>query len=217
MKKTLIAVPSMDFVPIQFTASLMLMRKPTECIFDTEVGSLIYHARNRLAHSAIKNETDYVLWLDSDMTFNPDAFERLYAHIEAGADMVTGLYFRRVPPFSPVLFDKIEFSESNIISYSEFKEIPDKPFTVGACGFGCVLMKTDVLFDLMAEIKARKARGDLSFGASMFEPKGNTGEDIAFCWRARQCGYEIICDPSIPFGHVGHTVITRQFWEANKD
>ena len=47
----------------------------------------------------------------------------------------------------------------------------------------------------------------------MFTPIANCGEDIAFCWRARACGYKILADPSISLGHVGHTIITKEFFD----
>ena len=73
---------------------------------------------------------------------------------------------------------------------------------IGGCGFGCVLIKTDVLFDVQAK-----------FG-EMFNPIANMGEDLSFCWRARQCGYDIWCDPSLVCGHVGYTVINDKFYES---
>lgn len=198
--KMLIAVPCMDQVPAAFAQSLALLRKvcDTACAF--QIGSLIYRSRNDLALQAAKMEADYILWLDSDMVFEPDLAERLYKTMETtGADIVTGLYFRRVPPYTPVLFDRIDIKEE-ICSWSQFKEIPAEPFEVGACGFGGLLMKTDPVLDVQGK-----------FG-NLFAPIGNTGEDIAFCWRARQCGYKIICDPSIILGHVGHIIVDESFY-----
>ena len=40
------------------------------------------------------------------------------------------------------------------------------------------------------------------------------GEDVAFCWRARQCGYKIWCDPSTECGHVAYNTVTRDFYRA---
>ena len=36
-----------------------------------------------------------------------------------------------------------------------------------------------------------------------FTPLPHFGEDLSFCIRARECGYEICCDPTIRIGHVG--------------
>ncbi len=51
----------------------------------------------------------------------------------------------------------------------------------------------------------------------MFAPIANNGEDIAFCWRARECGYKIYCDPSVECGHVGYSVVDGQFFKAFKE
>ena len=52
------------------------------------------------------------------------------------------------------------------------------------------------------------------FGGRMFDPMDGFGEDVSFCWRARQCGYDIWADSSIEFGHVGQCVVTRGYFEA---
>lgn len=200
--KTLIAVPCMDQVPVPFCQSLALLKKVGECTLAMQSGSLIYTSRDRLATHAIQIDADYVMWFDSDMSFAPDTLERMLDTLQKNdLDILTGLYYRRVPPYSPVLFDKVEF-DGDRCDWTEFQTVPDKLFEVGACGFGCVLMKADVFFDVQSK-----------FG-KMFTPIGNTGEDIAFCWRARQCGYKIICDPSVECGHVGYSTVNGQFFRA---
>lgn len=198
--KIMIAVPCMDQCPTPFVTSLVTLRKIGECELAVKSGSLVYTSRNSLATRAMGNESDYVMWFDSDMVFAPDTLERLMKTLtENNYDIVTGLYFRRVPPYSPVLFDQLDM-DGEICYWSEFKEIPDEPFEVGGCGFGCVLMKTDVFFDVQGR-----------FG-NMFAPIANNGEDLAFCWRARQCGYKVYCDPSVVCGHVGYSIIDDQFY-----
>lgn len=200
--KTVICVPSMDTVPVQFCQSLAMLDKK-DCYLAFKTGSLVYIARNELAKLAIKLETDYVLWLDSDMTFEPDLMERLFKTMEEEkASIVSGLYFKRVPPYKPVGFDSLIIDGSGNVRITDIEAIPDKPFKAAAIGFGCVLMKTDVLISVMAE-----------FG-ELFNPMPNAGEDIAFCWRAKQCGYDIVIDPRIECGHVGHYVVTSDLYKA---
>lgn len=202
--KILIAVPCMDQVPTPFCHSLALLQKVGKCVLAMKSGSLIYTSRNDLATQAVQIEADYVFWLDSDMKFEPDTLVRMMDTLQKNdLDILTGLYFRRVPPFTPVLFDKLEINGEEC-DWSEFKTIPDELFEVGGCGFGCVLMKTDVFFDVHGK-----------FG-NMFAPIANNGEDIAFCWRARNCGYKIFCDPNIVCGHVGYSVVDDQFFKAFK-
>jgi len=201
--KTLIAVPCMDTVPVAFAHSLASLHRVGECRLFMKAGSLIYTSRNSLATTAIEDEDDFVLWLDSDMVFKADTLVRMMDTLQKhDLDMLTGLYFRRVAPYTPVLFDRLDIKEDDTCDFTEFKEIPDKLFEVGGCGFGCVLMRTDVFFDVQSR-----------FG-NMFAPIGNNGEDAAFCWRARQCGFKIWCDPTVICGHVSTTVVDDAFFRA---
>ena len=198
--KILIAVPCMDQVPAQFAQSLAALDKVGECGIAFQISSLIYTSRNKLAMLAVQKACDYVLWLDSDMVFPRDTLKRLLEDKDKG-DIVTGMYFRRVEPYHPCLFSKLEIDE-NGGALEDLKEIPNEIFEVEGCGFGCVLTPVNVLVDVISKF------GD------MFSPYNAVGEDLSFCWRARQCGYKIVCDPSIPLGHVGHYVVDRGFYEA---
>ena len=205
MKKVLIAIPCMDLVPAQFANSLAQMTsygiEDTMVSTRFNIGSLIYSSRNQLASNALEDGADYVLWLDSDMVFNPTTLLLLLKDIEEGADFVTGVYYRRTAPFSPVIFKELEIDEKNRATWENYNEFPeDGLFEVAGCGFGCVLMKTEIFRDVY-----------LKFG-HIFSPIGDVGEDLSFCYRARKCGYTLLCDPSIPLGHVAHTMVTKDFY-----
>lgn len=207
MRKILIAVPCMDQVPAQFAHSLSTLTSygipDTEISIWFNLGSLIYTSRNEIAKRALSDGADLVMWFDSDMIFNPDTLKRLLHIIDQGADMVTGIYYRRTKPYTPTIFKTMEIDDKKEeAEWTEFESIPSEPFEVAACGFGCVLMRTEMFVAVFAK-----------FG-NMFSPIGNVGEDIAFCWRARQCGYQIIADPTIGLGHVGYTIVTREFFET---
>lgn len=200
--RTLIAVPAMDTVPTRFAQSLAMLRKVGDCALTFQIGSLVYTSRNELAKKAIAMDADYVLWLDSDMFFEPDLLERLFKTLkEKNLDFLSGLYFRRVPPFTPVLFDKLEITDKGA-EWSEYQDLPADLFEIGGCGFGCVLMKTDIILEVAGKF------GD------MFTPMANAGEDLSFCIRARECGYKLYCDPKITLGHVGQTVVDQAFYRS---
>lgn len=200
--KVFIAVPCMDQLPARFCQSLAMLKGAGDTQVGFEIGSLVYFSRNNLAKAAIKAEADWVLWLDSDMTFPPDLLQRMLRICEEnGLDFLSGLYFRRNPPYSTVLYDRLEATEKGA-SFTTFESVPDDLFEIGGCGFGGVLMKTDVLMDVMGKFKR------------MFDPLDGLGEDLSFCWRARQCGYKLYCDASLEMGHVGYAEITREYFEA---
>lgn len=200
-KKVLIAIPCMDMVSARFAQSLATLKKVGQCTVSFLMGSLIYDSRNKLAGYAVQMEADYMLWLDSDMVFPPDTLERMMKTIEENdIDILCGLYFRRTHPFTPVLFNKLERDGETLV-FEDVKEIPEDLFEVAGCGFGCVLMKTDVLFDI---------------GINWFTPYIDAGEDCAFCMRAREKGYKIYCDPSISLGHMAYAPVTKEFYNATR-
>ena len=196
MAKILICVPSMDMVATGFAQSLAMLQKGgNETAIMFEVGSLIYEARNKLAKQAIAMGADYTMWFDSDMLFKPDTMIRLLAH---DATMVSGAYFRRSPPYHLVAFDECN---AETRKWTDLP-LPTETVNGGGVGFGCVLIKTEVLFEVAARYK------------TWFEPFNGFGEDLSFCWRARQCGYDILLDPTITCGHVGHIVVNEDFYKA---
>ena len=207
MRKILIAVPCMDMVSARFAQSLTTLKKVDDCIVSFIIGSLIYDSRNRLAEYAVRIDADFILWLDSDMTFPPDVLERMLKVMDEhdDIDILSGLYFRRATPFTPVAFDALETDEKGELHFTNMDEVPDGLREVAGCGFGCVLMKTDCLFDIAGKE-----------GPVWFSPLSNVGEDCAFCMRARKYGYKIYLDPSIEFGHMGYAAVTRGFYEATK-
>ncbi len=196
MSKILICVPSMDMVAAGFAQSLAMLQKGgNETAIMFQVGSLIYEARNKLAKQAIKMGAEWTMWFDSDMIFQPDTMLKLLEH---NAPMVSGAYFRRSPPYHLVAFDECDTKNRK---WSDLK-LPTETVKCGGVGFGCVLVKTDVLFDVAAKFK------------TWFEPMNGFGEDLSFCWRARDCGYDILLDPKISCGHVGNIVVNESFYKA---
>lgn len=202
--KILIAIPCMDQVHALFAQSLATLNRVGECAVAFQTGSLIYTSRNNLGRQAIEHDFDYVLWLDSDMVFTPDLLERMLKTMqENDLDFLTGTYFRRVAPYTPVLYDLLEYHENGGANWSEYKKLPTEGLIeVGGCGFGCVLMSTEILMSVQGR-----------FG-TMFHPLPTMGEDLAFCWRARECGYKLMCDAGLVVGHVGTAVVNDAFWRA---
>ena len=169
-----------------------------------QVGSLVYDSRDKLAKKAIEMDADLVFWLDSDMIFEPNVLVDMVKTLEDNnLDFLSGVYYRRREPYTPVLFKEMGMFEGKSWT-TEFEEIPTELFEVGACGFGCVLMRAEMLLSVVSR-----------FG-EMFYPINRAGEDISFCWRARECGYKLIADPSIKLGHYSQQIVTKQFYEAFK-
>ena len=142
-----------------------------------------------------------MLWLDSDMQFEPDLIERLGADIDQGLDFVSGLYFTRKSPVKPCVYEICRPTEERgeIVPTAEsFKQIPDGIFEIEACGFGAVMMTTDLI---------------LRAGPLPFFPSEGFGEDLTFCRKLRAAGVRLYCDGSIKLNHIGTTFINEQTWK----
>lgn len=187
-EKVLIAIPTLNTVNIRFVASLMgLVTRPypdyavnVQFIAD----SLTYTARNELARIAIDDGYDYILWIDSDMTFTSNTLDRLMQSMGTDKEMVTALYFKRRGDHGPVIYKNT--------SETYYDHPQDAVFPVDGCGFGMVLMRTDILRRVINEKDGL-----------LFHPDPDLGEDLSFCRRFRQTGGVIWCDPSIVCGHIG--------------
>ncbi len=189
--RLLIAIPCMDTVRYEFAESLCkLCKRLSDIGVDYETrfleGSLIYMARDQLSNIAIDEGFTHVLWLDSDIQFSSDIVEILY---KKKKPFITGIYRSRRKPFAICLFSDLERGQRQT-------EIPQELFTVDACGFGCVLMETEVL-----KVVRR------NYGV-FFLPTQQAGEDIAFCKRWTDLGMSIYADPDARVGHITYVPIT---------
>ena len=116
------------------------------------------------------------------MQFTRDIFNILRS---ANKPFVTGIYRSRRSPFAYALYSDLERGQRVI-------NLPSEPFEIDACGFGCVLMETDV---------ARLVRG--AFHAC-FLPTVKCGEDLAFCERYKRTGGKIYAVPDAQCNHIAY-------------
>lgn len=201
MLKYLIAIPCFDTVYTDFMLSIMNMQRIGECYCQVVKSSLVYDARNTLAQQAIENKFDRVLWLDSDILFEPSLMIDLSKHLDNGLEFVSGLYFKRKYPTEPVVFQTITQTQegkeliTHAITYKDYPK--NQLFEVDATGFGGVMMTVDL-------IKRVKDKYGLPFS-----PHLGLGEDMSFCWRAKQIGAKLYCDSSIKLKHIGSIAYTE--------
>lgn len=200
--KTLIAVPCMDYLEADFVESLLNLKKVGECSIQLLKSSLVYDARNQVSQMAIKQGFDYVLWIDSDMTFEPDMMERMFESI-GDKQLLTALCFSRRPPFKPCIYSDIDVKNDGMAALPIAKTLYDYPrdqiIEVAACGFACVLQKVEMI-DVMTT----------TYGVPFF-PIAGLGEDLSYCYRAKQLDYKMYADTSIKIGHIMRMSVDENF------
>ena len=196
--KVLIAVPALDTMPTLTAYNMLTMKRDCPSRFSFIVRASCHDARNMLAREAIDSDADRVLWIDSDMVFGDDLMLRLGADLDAGWDMVCGLYFKRELPTTPVIYRDISMTTGKAEQYSDYPR--DEVFPIAGCGFGAVMMNTELL-----------KRAD-TFKTGPFTLLPHLSEDLSFCKRAADVGARMACDSRIKVGHVGQIVIGEQMY-----
>lgn len=191
--KILLGMPCVHEIPTKTVISLLQTVQKGVVEPMLVDGSLVYDARDGIATYAVNNGYDYVLYADSDMIFCADDLKKLVAH---DVGICSGLYKTRRGENKNVMYSKIITRRR--FPYRQPELIEDMAITgfsrVAACGFGFCLIKTSVLKSMFKRYK------------SLFEPKWGVGEDIAFCIRAKRCGFYTFADRDVKLGHIGETV-----------
>lgn len=202
--KVLIAIPTMATMPIQFFTSFLGLEKIEGTKVAIESGSLVYMARSNLTAKALDGNFDYIFWLDSDMTFEPNVLKRLVHDAEYyGLDCVTGICFKRSFPTYPTILKELSWDDGANIA-EPYKDYPkDELFDIAGCGLACCLVKVDALKAVMDK-----------YQCSPFEPLPGLGEDYSFCYRLAGCGIRMMCDSRVKFGHVGSFIFNESVYNG---
>lgn len=203
--KTLIAIPCMNMVHTTFMCCFKDLDFPKETAYMVTRNTLIYTARNRIALNAIKMGFDRVLWLDSDTIFESDTLFRLSEDMDKGIDYVSGLYFMRQVPTSPVVYSDVWWNvqpDGNVqTGNTAFFDYPkDTLFEIAGSGFGCVMTSVELLKDVCEKY------------GNPFTPLMGMSEDMAFCWRVKQIGRKMFCDSRVKVGHSGEIVFDEDMY-----
>lgn len=191
--KVAICVPVRDFVTAAFSYSLaMLLKKCGETGLKTSlhmvIGSEIASQRQQLVNAALETDCTHIFWLDSDMKFPVDILEKL---LTLNKDIVGCNYSTRVSPYRPVAFTSDVDMDLRLNAKTGVH-------TVCAVGLGCLLVKRTVLTDM--SVPHFRVDWDETYTSLI-------GEDLYFCRKAREVGYEIHidCDLSQLISHIGTT------------
>jgi GT2 family glycosyltransferase len=138
---------------------------------------------------------DYIMWIDSDIIFNFKQFIRLLNYKK---DICSGLYLMQGGRnFACVKnWDEEFFSKNGHFQFLSPRDIQDEKslLKVNYVGMGWMLVKKGVFESLEYPWfePIRKQIGDtIDF----------TMEDVAFCHKAIEKGYEIFVDPKVIVGH----------------
>jgi len=185
-KKILIAIPTDKYISPETFKSIYDLNIPHgyKTHFQYFYGYRIDQVRNLIANWA--KDYDYLFSVDSDIVLPNDTLEKL---LRADKDIVSGLYVQRNDDNVLEIFTN---TKDRRIKYEEIKD--KELYEVEGVGFGCVLIKSDVIRNISYPHFLYKHALD----------HNNTySEDVYFCDKARELNYKIFVDTTILCDHIG--------------
>ena len=169
--------------------------------------------RCQVVRSFLETEGEWLWFVDSDMTFEPDILERLVEVADPDtAPIVGGLCFGQIVDHGVVLYYPTMFmidDEGQGWRVDEYP--PDTVFDVHATGTACLLIHRRVL-----EAMAAKFPEPLPwFAEEVSEWGGLQSEDVTFCRRARSLGFPVKVHTGVKTGHLKMYEITEEMHRAS--
>jgi glycosyltransferase involved in cell wall biosynthesis/GT2 family glycosyltransferase len=186
----LIATPTDKYIEAETFRSIYNLKIPKNVNVDFNYffGYRIDQIRNLIAHVAIRDKYDYVLFLDSDIIMPKDTLNKM---LELQKEIVTGIYVQRNPNKK---ITEVHMNGKNITDLEFFKG--KKYIEADSSGFGCILVKTKVL-------------EEVGYPQFEYHPaltiEDTFSEDADFCVKARKLGYTINVLTDLHFDHIGKT------------
>ena len=194
-KNILIAIPTAKNIEATTFKAIYDLIVPDgyETHFQFFYGYQVDQVRNLIADWVVKGPYDYLFAVDSDISFAPDTLVKLLSHDK---DVVSGLYIQRIQ--GQHTLEIFESNNEGGFTHMPYDKLKGKGLTeVGAVGFGCALIKKNVLVDIGYPQFYYKSAIDHAHTFS---------EDLYFAKMCQQKGFKIYADPSILCDHTGSYV-----------
>lgn len=195
-----VCVPAYGLSPAEFWVSFIDLVKYMSdhgVSFDIKIANQAYvdYARNDLIKRAYADGATEILFLDHDMVFPPNLYHRLKAH---AVPVVAALYFKRLAPYDPLIFDWVDGPESDRIDTFPRYDYEVGLQKCGAVGMGATLIQFEAIEKV---VQWQIDQGDTN--PAPFRVFPPIGEDIWFCKHAHKAGVDVYCDTSLVLKHMG--------------
>ena len=176
-------------------------------IIRRQSGPIIEDVRNDVTRQFLASDQEWLFMVDSDMTFDMDALERLLEAADAdSAPVVGGLCFgwrKDVGPF-PTMY-RWDGEGTRIIP----DQMDGEVYPVDATGAAFLLVHRSVFEDWRRD-------EPLPWWRRSLHGEHLVGEDITFCLWLRQNGVPIYVHTGVKTGHVKQFTWNLENYEANR-
>lgn len=209
-RRLFIAIPAYDFkVTLKLAASLaqVAMAAPQHGV-TLQIGSccgcsVVSRARNLLVKDFLETDCTDLLFIDSDINFDPNDVLRLMAWTaDTKKGIVAGV--PRIRAVDPTYIANLDYDENHQLSMNGMGLVRAQRV---ATAF--MMIRRDLIERMVEEhpdwsyYDQRSKRTLTALFDFKVTPEGYIGEDFLFCDRARELGFEVWIDPTIKLGHMG--------------
>jgi hypothetical protein len=175
--------------------------------------SVVSRARNLLAKDFLASDCTDLMFIDSDINFEPEDVIRLIAwSSDPKKGIVAGIPVARKK--GKVFISTLDMDEAGCVQMNSMGLVKAKRV---ATAF--MMVQRKVFEDMDAKIEGLEYWDEntqavmKSFFDFKSTPQGYIGEDYLFCDRARELGHEVWIDPTIKLGHMGIEEFQGSFGE----
>lgn len=168
-----------------FTTSMFSLQVPAGSSWNYVRGNGFAGLRNIIVREMLKNDAEWLWFIDDDHVFDPAIILRL---LSRNVDIIQPLVATRKPPFWPYAY------EYNGTGYRplDWEKLPTSGILkVDAVGTGGMLIRRKVL----------DAMPDPWFKEGVTGPE-HVGEDLNFCTEAQKLGFSVYVDCDARMGHM---------------
>ncbi len=171
-----------------FPASLSSLDVPAGTRIKWIIGHNIAASMNDLVDAMYDNEAEWLFILGDDHVFSPPLLKKLLAHDK---DIVVPLCLTRLPPYRPVIFSGWHETKPTHRWRVDLNDHPEGGLIpIHSAGTAGMLVRRNV-FDTL-----EKPWFEVGAITSV-----HVGEDVHFCDKARDAGFELWADLDAPLGH----------------
>ena len=162
-----------------------------------------------------KTDTEWLLWVDSDVVISPDKFKLLWESKDAKErPIVTGVYFTTDTPEEPLMipmptvFDFVDDKDGGF-GLKRVHPLPDNELVqVGAAGMGFILMHRSVVE------RIREVLPDAQMFMEMGRGTKFIGEDIYFFALCDKVGIPLFCHTGATAPHMKRFSFDEHYYKA---
>jgi hypothetical protein len=207
-KKCVILVPVATHIEPDCERSLVELELRGYAVRRVFGFAAIDQARSQIASDALADGFDELMWIDSDIGFNPDDVAKLSAH---GLPIVCGIY----PKKGKNALACNLLPETSCVTFGQGGGLLE----IGYAATGFLLTRRSVYDDVaragrLPPCNQRFGRAMTPYFLPMLVEDGDghwyLGEDFSFSERARRAGHRIYADTTIRLFHIGRYGYT---WE----